>query len=361
MTAHNSSRAQPRLSAPGRVALVGAGAFGRFCMDAYDRADDLEVVAVADPLPEALAQIHTPSARLDADWRTVVDDPRVEVVHLATPPYLRQEMVFAALEAGKSVFCEKPLATALNEADAMIRASRLSGAALGVNYVMRFQPAYRLLEVLAASGVMGKLRTISFQNFAQALAPEHWFWDRGKSGGIFVEHGVHFFDAYARIAGAASHVTGTIPRREAVDASVSYASGVFGRFYHEFAFPKDVERTVGIAFFERGHVEIEGWIPTRLSGAIMASSSDSPELEVPDFPLVLRRERDVTHFHLEFPDRQRSYEAAIVSGMREMVRKHRDADFQITVPVEDARESLALGIACQEAAVTRQPLAVSSV
>ena len=79
---------------------------------------------------------------------------------------------------------------------------------------MRFQPAYRMLEALAASGIMGRLRTISFQNFAQALAPDHWFWDRTKSGGILVEHGVHFFDAYSRIAGAPSQVSGTVPGRK---------------------------------------------------------------------------------------------------------------------------------------------------
>src|SRR5947209_6905981 len=124
------------LSPPGRVALIGAGAFGRFSMDAYISSGDIEVIAAADPLPAALAQVRDSSIRLESDWRSIVDDPKIEVVHLATPPYLRGEIVFAALEAGKSVFCEKPLAISLDEADAMIRASQGSGTALGVNYVM---------------------------------------------------------------------------------------------------------------------------------------------------------------------------------------------------------------------------------
>ena len=114
------------LSPPGRVALVGAGAFGRFCIGAYGKSSDLEVVAVADPAPHALELVTAPSARLRSDWRAVVDDPQVEVVHLATPPHLRGEIVFAALQAGKSVFCEKPLALSLHEADAMIRAAHVS-------------------------------------------------------------------------------------------------------------------------------------------------------------------------------------------------------------------------------------------
>jgi predicted dehydrogenase len=356
MNAREHAPSDSRLAPRGRVALVGAGAFGRFCIDAYGKSGDVEVVAVADPLPHALTQVNAPSARLEPDWRAIVEDQQVEVVHLATPPYLRGEIVFAALEAGKSVFCEKPLALSLDEADAMIRASQRSGTALGVNYVMRFQPAYRMLEALADSGIMGRLRTISFQNFAQALSPDHWFWDRAKSGGIFVEHGVHFFDAYSRVAGAASSVIGTVPRKEAVDASVSYSSGVFGRFYHEFSFPIEVERTLGISFFERGNVEIEGWIPTRLSGAVLTPPNGFPKTLVPGITLVTRQVDTVTRFHLDFPRRQESYEAGVVAGMREVVRKHRDPRHPMTVPVEDARASLALGIACQEAAVTQRRL-----
>jgi predicted dehydrogenase len=348
-----------RLSPVGHVALVGAGAFGRFCIEAYGKSDDLNVVAVADPAPEARALVKAPFARVYSDWRDVVGDPEVEVIHLATPPCLRGDIVFAALRAGKSVFCEKPLAISLAEADAMIRAARESGTALGVNYVMRFQPAYQMLEALAASGIMGRLRTISFQNFAQALAPDHWFWDRAKSGGIFVEHGVHFFDAYSRIAGAATSVSGTVPRKEAVDASVKYARGEYARFYHEFSFPLQVERTLGTTFFEQGYVEIEGWIPTRLSGAVLLPDAGAPDRLLSDLSLATTRDDDVTRFHLETPHRQESYETGIVAGMREMVQKHRDPRFPMTVPIDDARSSLSLALACQEAAATETEIDLS--
>jgi predicted dehydrogenase len=341
-----------RLAPPGRVAVIGAGAFGRFSLDAYSSSGDLDVIAAADPVATALAQVRGPSIRLESDWRAIVDDPEIEVVHLATPPYLRGEIVFAALEAGKSVFCEKPLAISLDEADAMIRASQQSGTALGVNYVMRFQPAYQLLEALATSGIMGRLRTISFQNFAQSLPPDHWFWDQEKSGGIFVEHGVHFFDAYSRIAGAPSSVVGSAPRKEAVDASVAYQSGVFGRFYHEFSFPVEVERTLGISFFERGHVEIQGWIPTRLGGEVLTPTSDFLDTIVPSLDLNAQSDPEVTRFHLNFPDRQQSYAHGVVAGMRDVVWRHRDPRHTMTVPIEDVRASLALAISCQAAAVS---------
>src|SRR5438128_952573 len=132
MSEINSLADLPPVDPPGRIGLVGAGALGRFCLNAYSRSGDLEVVAVADPDSEALSRVVAPGARLLTDWRELVDIEGLEVVHLATPPYLRREIVTGALESGKSVFCEKPLALSLSEADALIETAAKSGVSLGV-------------------------------------------------------------------------------------------------------------------------------------------------------------------------------------------------------------------------------------
>src|SRR5579859_3690470 len=97
-----------KLELPGRVGVIGAGAFGRFCIGAYGRTPDLRVLAAADPDASALGQLENLGLRLHQDWRRVLEDQEIEVVHLAAPPYVRRDVVFASLEAGKSVFCEKP-------------------------------------------------------------------------------------------------------------------------------------------------------------------------------------------------------------------------------------------------------------
>ncbi len=334
----------------GRVALVGAGAFGRFCLDVYSGAPDLSVVAVADPSAAALARVGAVGARLETEWRSLLHDDSIEVIHVATPPYLRGDVIAAAFEAGKSVFCEKPLALSLADADAMIAHAAARDLTLSVNYVMRHQPAYVLLEQLASSGLVGSLRTISFQNFAQLVPPDHWFWDRAKSGGILVEHGVHFFDAYARVAGPPLEIHGTAPRREAVDATIQYAGGALGRFYHEFAFPHAIEQTLGISLFERGSVEIEGWIPERMSGSVLASREAVQEVAQSTGIDLHITEDTATRFAGAFPNRQASYRAAILAGMRDVLRRHRNPTYQMTVSPEDARASLALALAAQEAA-----------
>lgn len=354
MTTPHTQSDPSTLHPSGRVAVVGAGGFGRFCIDAYRASGDLVVVAVADRDEAALAKVEASGAALSQDWHAVVNGD-AEVVHVATPPFLRREVVESALNAGKSVFCEKPLALSLEEADGMIALAQTRGVALGVNYVMRHLPAYRLLEQLSASELFGHLRTISFQNFAQSLPPGHWFWDQQLSGGIFVEHGVHFFDAYGRIAGAWELVTASTPRPEAVEAHVAYRSGVAARYYHEFAFPGAVERTLGTSFFERGYVEIEGWIPTRLSGAVVVPAASLQALGGEASGLTLTPDPLATRFSIDYPDRTAAYRMAVVTGMRDIVRRHRDDSHTVTVPIEDARESLGLALACRHAVTTGIP------
>jgi predicted dehydrogenase len=344
---------------PAKIAVIGAGAFGRFCIEAYAGSSDVQVVLVVDPDPGALAQVDSPGARLALDWKEAVHADAVEVVHVATPPFMRREIVEAAFAAGKSVFCEKPLALSLAEADAMIGAAERCNLVLGVNYVMRHLEAYRLLERVGGSGILGELRTISFENFAQQVPRDHWFWDPARGGGVLVEHGVHFFDAYGRVAGPPASVWGSTPRPESVDVGVSYQGGAFGRFYHEFAYPKEVERASGTCMFEHGHIVIEGWIPTRMTGAVLGSGE-----EVRDGLVGLGIEAvagdGTTRFDLRFPDRTESYRAAVVAGMRDVLSRHRNPDHQMTVSPQDARDSLALALAAQRGLDTGEVIFVAT-
>jgi predicted dehydrogenase len=242
----------------------------------------------------------------------------------------------------------------------MIETAERRGVALGVDYVMRHQLAYCLLEALASSGQFGKLRTICFQNYAQAVPAGHWFWDVRRSGGILVEHGVHFFDAYGRLAGKPVCLWGASPKPEAVEVTIQYEDGAIGRYYHEFAFPREVERAASTVFFARGWVEIDGWIPTRLHGAVLAP----PEplwMEASALGIAMSVARnEVTHFEALFGDRQISYQAGIVAGLRDTIRRHRDPGHRMEVTPQEARASLALALAGQRAAESGTPVRLAA-
>jgi predicted dehydrogenase len=346
-----SSAVRPSpVSPPACVAVVGAGEFGRFCLEAYRQVGDISVAAVVDPNLVGGAPRTHPELVIAADWRTLLDDPAIEVIHLATPPLVRAEVAVPALQAGKSVFCEKPLALSLREADEMLDAARRAGRSVGVDYVLRHHPAFEVVARLSASGLLGPLRTFSLQNFAQGLPDDHWMWDTERSGGILVEHGVHFFDAYGQIAGAPEEAWGSAPRKEAVEVTVRYAGGAIGRYYHEFAWPRQVERTHGIMFFELGYVEIDGWIPERVRGRLQAPSAALESVVRPlGHSLDLREDSGAVSFDVRFPDRQAAYRSAIVDGMRDLVARHRVPSHRMVVSPDDARDSLSLALGARHA------------
>lgn len=263
-------------SQPLSLGLIGPRGFGAFCTGAYHETGAARVVAFAGrdraALTAAAAAYGVP--RTYPDWREMLTDPGVEAVHIVTPPDKHAEMAIAALKAGKHVFVEKPLATTDADAQAILAAAGAAEKVAGVNFVMRYDPLYQSVLALARSGWLGKLTHVGFENYAsdEGLGDDHWFWDPAASGGIFVEHGVHFFDIVGAIAGApARDVLGRTWMREdgtgkedRVQALVGYENGVEASFYHAFNRPGALEKQTAHFAFERGHVTLHGWIPTAL-------------------------------------------------------------------------------------------------
>ena len=261
---------------PVRLGLIGPRGFGAFCTGAYHDARAARVVAFAGrdeaSLTALAAQHGVP--RTYTDWRAMLQDPNVEAVHIVTPPNLHAEMAIAALQAGKHVFVEKPLATSDADAQAILEAAQKADLVAGINYVMRYNPLYRIVETIARAGWLGPLTHVGFENYAsdEGLDDAHWFWDPAQSGGIFVEHGVHFFDIVGAIAGAPvrdvsgrtwTRADGT-GKQDRVQALVTYENGIEASFYHAFNRPGALERQTAHFAFARGHLTLHGWIPTRL-------------------------------------------------------------------------------------------------
>ena len=128
------------------VGLIGTGYMGKCHALAWNAVAPV-FGDVVRPRLAMLAEMDADLARLRAselgfasstgDWRALVDDPSVDVVSIATPNWLHAEMAIYALERGKHVWCEKPMATRLEDAQAMRDAARKSAgvAALGYNYI----------------------------------------------------------------------------------------------------------------------------------------------------------------------------------------------------------------------------------
>jgi len=197
---------------------------------------------------------------------------------VATPPWLHAEIATAALTAGMAVLCEKPLALGVADAKAILRARDSSGAALVVDHVLRYTPLAALLRSLVRGPAGGAVQRVLVENDAsdESLPPRHWFWDRARSGGIFVEHAVHFLDLAGDLVGAAPTAVQAMGnggvanagepsgRTDTVVATVRYASGATATQYHSFAHPTRCERQLVRVDAGTFEARLTGWIPWRL-------------------------------------------------------------------------------------------------
>lgn len=254
------------------IALVGAGAFGEFCLRAFAGTPEVRIQAVCDI---DAARVETMATRYQAraytDLSALLRDPAVQIVALNTPPHLHAEQGLAVLKAGKHLFCEKPLALTCADGEALIEAAAANGVLLTVDYVMRYNPFWQAAADLSHSGVLGQLRHMDLSNHAagMSLPADHWFWDKAKSGGIWIEHGVHFFDAFAWVAGERGEILASSTYRrpdgatDRVEALARFGTTA-AHFYHGFDQSGETEQTTVRLTFEHGYVTLHEWVPTSI-------------------------------------------------------------------------------------------------
>ncbi len=253
------------------VGLIGCGNFGRFCLSAYAQVPGVHAVAVADADPKrARSCAKEFNLRACETVDELLADASVQVVHIATPPAEHASLARQALEAGKHVFCESPLATRLEDVDDLIARAAERSRWLGVDGALRYNPLYHLARRIIESSLAGRLRDLALQNHAsdEELPPDHWFWDPNCSGGILVEHGMHFFDVARWLTGAPGEALAATAMHRDGQGPVDrvWALARFGAtlasFYHAFDKPSRIAQTEMRLAFDRGYLTIQGWMPT---------------------------------------------------------------------------------------------------
>jgi predicted dehydrogenase len=143
-------------------------------------------------------------ARSTADWRVLVDDPKVEAVVIASPQETHREIALAAFALGKHVFCEKPLGTSLAESRAMLRAAEASGCVhmTGFNYIRT--PASQLARQIIAAGEIGEITFFRGEHTEDFLAdpaePASWR-TQGRANGNMGDLAPHIINAAFALAG----------------------------------------------------------------------------------------------------------------------------------------------------------------
>lgn len=211
------------MTEPLRIGMVGYAFMGAAHSHAWRTAPrffDLplapEMTALAgrdaDRLAAAAAKLGWDST--ETDWRRLIERDDIDLIDICVPGNLHAEIAIAALEAGKHVLCEKPLANSVEEAEAMTaaaEAAKAKGALAMCGFSYRRTPALSLAKRLVDSGALGEIRHVRAQYLQDWLtdenAPLTWRLDKAKSGsGSLGDIGAHIIDAAQWISG--SDVTG---------------------------------------------------------------------------------------------------------------------------------------------------------
>src|SRR6478672_8164159 len=124
-------------------------------------------MSVSDISKEAGNQLaHKLEAEFHEDYIDLVTDKRIDLVYIATPPFLHYKISREALRSGKHVICEKPAALHVEEAEELQSMARHSGLLYVVNLMQRYNPLYQKVKAIITEGILGDFLHGYFENYA---------------------------------------------------------------------------------------------------------------------------------------------------------------------------------------------------
>lgn len=164
-----------------KVGVLGCGTIARVRhLLEYDNNKEVEIAAVCDIVEERaeeMAKLY--GAKAFTDYRDVLENKEIDVISICLPNYLHASVTIAALNAGKHVLCEKPMATSKDEAEAMIAAGKLNEKKLMIAHNQRFVASHQKAKEIIESGKLGKI--YSFSTTFGHPGPEEWSIDGAES------------------------------------------------------------------------------------------------------------------------------------------------------------------------------------
>lgn len=186
-----------------RVVLIGCGFMGRMHANVYRLLPNAELVAVVDHRPEVAEAFGT---EFGVPHFTDYASCNVEhtAVDICLPTFLHASATIEAAQNGKHVFCEKPMAMTVEEADAMIAACDAANVQLMIGHCIRFWPEYTYLKARIDDGSLGKLLSLNLTRYGQFphWSSDNWLADESKAGGGVLDMHIHDTDFALFLFGA---------------------------------------------------------------------------------------------------------------------------------------------------------------
>jgi predicted dehydrogenase len=201
-----------------RIGVVGTG-YGQHVLVPAFRSDPRCAVIGIAASTQKRAQVVADRLSVEkayGGWKDLVADPNIDVVAIAVPPVLQPQIVLAALDQGKPVFCEKPLAVVLDDAKEMARIAEQKVIASAVDFIFPEIPAWQKTKELLENGAIGDLRHVVLQWKVETYANKHgltsWKTNSIDGGGTLNNFVAHSFYYLEWLLGPISSLTADLSR-----------------------------------------------------------------------------------------------------------------------------------------------------
>lgn len=225
-----------------KIGIVGLGFMGATHLNAYSKVPGVEVRGVCTRNEQALSgdlshvggNLKQAASTYDfshmrrwVNWEEMMLDPEIDAVDICLPTDMHTEVALAALEAGKHVYCEKPMALHLADCDRMVRMADEQKRVLMIAQVLRFWPEYERLRDFVRNGNTGAIREARFSRSCGLPAWSRWLPVETRSGGAVLDLLVHDIDQILLLFGMPeSLVAKANGEVDTIDARLRYSGGL---------------------------------------------------------------------------------------------------------------------------------------
>ncbi len=182
-----------------RVLIVGAGRAGaNHARHLTEAVPGASIAGVVDTDADRAAVLGSP---VHATLEEALERTEFDAVVISTPTFTHRDLAVAAADAGKHVFCEKPMAITEQECDDMAAAAERAGVVLQIGFMRRFQPEFAEARARIEAGEIGEPMVIKSLTRGPGLPPP-WAWDLKTSNGMLAEVNSHDFDCVRWLVGS---------------------------------------------------------------------------------------------------------------------------------------------------------------
>jgi myo-inositol 2-dehydrogenase/D-chiro-inositol 1-dehydrogenase len=328
------------------VAFLGVGRMGETHLRNLTGLGGVRVVAVADPNGEAAerGKVIANAEIALTDIEEAITHPGVDAVVIVTPTETHARLIEIAVQAGKAVFSEKPIALDLTETSRVVRLAQEKGASVQIGFMRRFDPGYSRAKNRIDQGELGRLET--FRALSRDTYPPSLNFLLG-SGGLFLDMAVHDLDLARFLVGEVEEVQ-------------AWGSVLIDE---RFAQANDADTAITLLRFKNGVLGVtetsrrSNWgydIRTEVAGSIGKVVIEAPQKT----PLLFARDFASSYDHFEnFPDRfEKAYRVQLQSFFQDL-----QAGRKPSPGPEDALETLRLAIAVTKSWRESRPVKVSEI